>query len=264
MSYLSMIDNPVEIEMLVGVYANAGIEIINVNGSLMVVNENEYIEQHKSTSEEYKECQELVAEKQAEIDSRITEALFSGAPRSELGALYAMKDELELVVEEAHAQGKTEDEIKQEIEEAAGAAPKGEEPEVKLLSTMVPQEKFLNPEQLGVEPEGIENPDNPKPEVDPKNEKEMLMAKIEGILKTGQVPARVIKDFADKGKINAEVVAECWKRGYFENYPELDGISVNGITLTHGLDDKGDTKYTIQQELQNAQVRTRLHSPAGD
>lgn len=240
-SYLSMINNPVEMQMLVGTYENAGIEIINVNGTLMVANENDFYDNHRLNKEAHTECQELLEEKQEELDKQITRAVFGNATSAEINALYAKKEELELVVEDAHALGKTEDEIKYEIETSASTATKTVDLEEKSLTSVIPEANLVTPE--------------PEPEIKQVDsideQKKNLTDKCVALIASGKVDPNVLIRNARENPAAQKIIKECIENGTInpENYPELNGSEMvndksgESLTAKKVMNADGTTKY---------------------
>ena len=243
-NYLAMINNPVEMQMLVGTYENAGIEIVNVNGTLMIANENEFYDNHRLNKEAHTECQELLAEKQNELDKQITKAVFGNATPAEINALYAKKEELELVVEDAHALGKTDDEIKYDIEASASSVtPKAVEPQEKVLTSVIPEANLVTPE-----PE-IKPDDTPVDNID--EQKKTLTEKCKALIASGKVDPNVLIRNARENPAAQKIIKDCIADGTInpENYPELNGFEMandksgESLTAKKVMNEDGTMKY---------------------
>ena len=256
-NYLGLITDPVEMQSLVGVYDNIGIEIVIKNGVLLVANANEYHEQHvRNVSANY-ECQELIAQKQEELNKQITKAIFSDAPMSEVNALYAKKEEIALIAQEGLEEGKPHEEILDKIDESTQKVEP--QPEEKTVTTAIPEENIAKPDE---------------PQVDSvEARKQAAIERCKALIATGRIDPNVLIRNARENKMAQRIIKECIADGTINpsNYPELAGYELSNdksgetVTVKKEIDQNGTVRFVPEVTSISKQLApTMVHRPGED
>ena len=236
--YIGLVTDPMQMQMLIGFYANAGIEIVIRDGVLMVANANEYVEEYNRNVDEYKDCQIIAQEAQNELDRKITKAVFGDASPGEINALYAKKEEIEILVENSHKEGKSEEETRAEVDRSIDSFEKELVPTEKTVTTKIPAENLVQPEEQNID------------HIDEKKRSAIERCKL--LIATGKIDPNVLIRNGRENPAAQKIIKECIEEGIItpENYPALAGYemanekSQESLTINKVVDESGVLKYT--------------------
>lgn len=259
---LKLITDPMQMQMIAGYYANIGLEIAIVNGSLIALNAGDYHEQHVRNVADNIECQELIASKKEELDKQITKAILSDAPMSEVNALYAKKDEIELVAQEGLEEGKPHEAILADIESSTKTIDAALQPKETVITVPVPEDRIAAPEikdEKAVEAKGREEA------------KQEAKQKCIDIITSGNLSAAKISELGSKSPEAFEITQEALRKTIDPEVIE----KYNGVQITNPktnetfeaikgpMDDKGN-RYLTGVVSGPTKGPTIVHRPGED